>query len=111
MSKTSFEPLIDLEVKDIFLSGKQLGDMVISAKNSAQPNIFDINAKILSSEFLGKNQLEVTGTIDNNTTSPTLNLTADLQEFNLGFVQAFVTNIFSNFRGKATGVVSINGPE
>ena len=110
MSKTSFEPLIDLEVKDIFLSGKQLVDMVISAKNSAQPNIFDINAKILSSEFLGKNQLEVTGTIDNNTTSPTLNLTADLQEFNLGFVQAFVTNIFSNFRGKATGVVSINGP-
>jgi len=110
MTKTNFEPLVDLEVKDIFLSGNNMGNMIVSAKNSSVPNVFDINAKITSSEFLGKNQLEVTGTVDNNTSSPTLNLSANLQEFNLGFVQAFVKNIFSNFRGKASGVVAINGP-
>ncbi len=109
MTKTNFEPLVDLEVKDIFLSGKEMGDMLVSAKNSAEPNVYDINAKITSSGFLGKNQLEVTGTVD-NTTSPKLDLSANLQEFDLGFVQAFVTGIFTNFRGKATGLVSINGP-
>lgn len=110
MSKTFFEPLVDLEVKDIFLSGKNMGNMIISAKNSSTANVYDVNAKILSSDLLGKNQLEVSGTIDNNTKSPTLNLSADLQEFNLGFVQAFVNGIFSNFRGKASGIVAINGP-
>lgn len=110
MTKTNFEPLIDLEVKDIFLSGNNMGNMIVSANNSSVPNVFDINAKITSSEFLGKNQLEVTGTVDNNMPSPNLDLSANLQDFNLGFVQAFVKGIFSNFRGKATGIVSINGP-
>ena len=110
MTKTNFEPLVDLEVKDIFLSGNNMGNMIVSAKNSTVPNVFDINAKITSSEFLGKNQLEVTGTVDNNATSPKLDLSANLQDFNLAFVQAFVQGIFSNFRGKASGIVSINGP-
>lgn len=110
MTKTNFEPLVDLEVKDIFLSGNNMGNMIVSAKNSSVANVFDINAEISSSEFLGKNQLEITGTVDNNTASPTLNLSANLQDFNLGFVQGFVTSIFSNFRGKASGIVSINGP-
>lgn len=110
MDKTNLVPLIDLEIKDIFLSGKNMGNMIISAKNSSVSNVYDINTKIVSSDLLGKNQLEITGTIDNNTKSPTLNLSADLQDFNLGFVQAFVNGIFSNFRGKASGIVTINGP-
>ena len=110
MTKTYFEPLVDLEVEDIFLSGNEMGDMLVSAKNSSVPNVYDINAMISSSDFLGKNQLEVKGTVDNNATSPKLDLSANLQDFNLAFVQAFVQGIFSNFRGKASGVVAINGP-
>ena len=110
MDKTNLEPLIDLSVKDIFLNGKSMGEMIVSAKNSELPNIYDINAKIASSELLGKNHLELVGTVNNNTPSPVLDLKADLNDFDLGFVQAFVNGIFSNFRGKATGMVAINGP-
>ena len=110
MDKTNFEPLIDLTVKDIILNGKNMGEMIVSAKNSTLPNIYDIDAKIVSSDFLGKNHLELAGTVNNNTPSPTLDMKADLNDFDLAFVQAFVNGIFSNFRGKATGLVSINGP-
>lgn len=108
--KTNFEPLIDLSVKDIFLNGKSMGEMTVSAKNSTEHNVYDIDAKIASSELLGKNHLELLGTVNNNTASPTLDLKANLNDFDLAFVQAFVSGVFSNFRGKASGLVSINGP-
>ncbi len=66
--------------------------------------------KLFLRDFLGKNHLELAGTVNNNTPSPTLDMKADLNDFDLAFVQAFVNGIFSNFRGKATGLVSINGP-
>ncbi|GGP04329.1 DUF490 domain-containing protein [Cloacibacterium rupense] len=110
MDKTNLEPLMDLSVKDIILNGKNMGEMTISAKNSDVPNVYDVNAKIASSDLLGKNHLELAGTVNNNTPSPILDLTADLNEFDLSFVQAFVNGIFSNFRGKASGLVAISGP-
>jgi hypothetical protein len=51
MDKTNLEPLIDLSVKDIILNGKNMGEMIVSAKNSELPNIYDINAKIVLLNF------------------------------------------------------------
>lgn len=110
MNQSILEPIVDLKINEISLNGREMGNMVISAQNSSVPNVIDVNAKVISSGLLGKNQLELTGTIDNNTKSPNLNLSANLNDFDLGFVQVFVTNIFSNFRGKASGMIAINGP-
>lgn len=110
MSKSNLEPLIDLSVDDIFLNGKDMGDLVVSAVNSERPNVYNIDAKIASSDLLGKNHLELMGTVDNNTPSPILDLKANLNDFDLSFVQAFVNGIFSNFRGKASGMLVVNGP-
>ena len=109
MNKSLLEPLIDLEVENIFLNRRAMGKMEIKAQNTSTPNVFDINARMVSPDLFKKNPIELTGTIDNNTSSPALNLQADLNDFDLAFVQVFVNDIFSNFRGKATGKVDLKG--
>ncbi len=109
-SDSHLQPLIDLKVDNMAMGNKDLGDLIISAKNSATANIYDIEAKIISAGFLGNNNLHVLGTVDNNTKSPTLNIKAEMNDFDIAFAQQFVTGIFSNMRGKANGILSINGP-
>ena len=109
-SGENLEPLIDLNVENIFMNGKGMGNLETKITKSEKPNVFDVSIQALSSEFLGKNTLDVTGTIDNNLASPVLNLDAKMNEFDLGFAQQFVKEIFGNLRGKATGDLKISGP-
>lgn len=109
MNQNNLEPIIDLNVDNILMNGKAMGNLVINAKNSSTPNVFDIDAKIISSEIIGNNSLHVTGTINNNTKSPTLDIAADMNDFDLAFTQQFVSGVFSNMRGKANGVLKITG--
>jgi hypothetical protein len=108
-SGTNLEPLVDLTVNDIFMNGKAMGNLDANITKSEKPNVFDVSIKALSSEFLGQNTLDVTGTIDNNPSSPVLDVNAKMNEFDLAFAQQFVKEIFGNFRGKATGDLKISG--
>jgi hypothetical protein len=83
MDKTNFEPLIDLTVKDIILNGKNMGEMIVSAKNSTYQIFMILMLKLFLLNFLGKNHLELVGTVNNNTPSPTLDMKADLNDFDL----------------------------
>jgi len=109
-SGNNLEPLVDLDVNDIFMNGKAMGNLETKITKSEKPNVFDVSIQALSSEFLGKNTLDVTGTIDNNPSSPVLDVDAKMNEFDLAFAQQFVKEIFGNFRGKATGDLKISGP-
>lgn len=109
-SANNLEPLVDLDVSDIFMNGKAMGNLETKITKSEKPNVFDVSIQALSSEFLGKNTLDVTGTIDNNPSSPVLDVDAKMNEFDLAFAQQFVKEIFGNFRGKATGDLKISGP-
>ncbi|MGC4128978.1 MAG: translocation/assembly module TamB [Bergeyella sp.] len=109
-NKNALEPLIDLKVDDIMMNNEDLGNLIISAKNSTAPNVYDIDAKLMSAGLIGDNNLNLTGTVDNNTPSPTLDLTAEMRDFDLAFSQQFVNQVFSNMRGKATGDLKISGP-
>lgn len=108
-SGTNLEPLVDLDVNDIFMNGKAMGNLETKITKSEKPNVFDVSIQALSSEFLGKNTLDVSGTIDNNPASPVLDVNAKMNEFDLAFAQQFVKEIFGNFRGKATGDLKISG--
>ncbi len=66
-------------------------------------------SKYIPQEALGGNSLDVTGTVNNNTASPDIDLTAQMRDFDLSFTQQFVQSIFGNLRGKATGDLKING--
>lgn len=109
MNKENLEPIIDLKISDILMNGKEMGDFVINAQNSQQTNIYDIYAEINSPNVLSDNNLELKGTIDNNSKTPVVDLTTNLKDFNLEFAQEFVKMVFGNFRGKANGEVKISG--
>lgn len=109
MNQSNLEPLIDLDISQIFMNGKDMGNVIISAKKSARANVFDVEAKVVSAGIIGGNNLFLSGTIDNNTASPTVDLDAKLDEFDLAFAQEFVKGIFGNLRGKASGDLTISG--
>ncbi len=109
MDQNNLEPLIDLNVTDILMNGKDMGNVVISAKKSEVPNVFDVEARVISAGIIGDNNLLLSGTINNNTSSPTLDLVADMKEFDLAFTQEFVKGVFGNVRGKASGELKISG--
>lgn len=110
MNQNNLEPVIDLDITDILMNGKDMGNVIIAVKKSNTPNVFDVDAKVVSSGIIGDNNLHLTGTINNNTSSPTLNLTAEMREFDLAFAQEFVKEVFGNLRGKASGDLVISGP-
>ena len=108
MDKNSMQPLVDLTVNDILMNGKQMGNVLLQAKNSGTPNVFTVSGTV-SSGIFGSSSLDLSGTINNNTAKPTLNLDADMKEFDLAFAGEFVKSVFTNFRGKATGKLKISG--
>ena len=107
--QNTLEPIIDLDVKNILMNGKDMGNVVIEIKKSAVPNVFDVQAKIVSAGIIGNNNLILLGTINNNTASPTVDLSADMNDFDLQFAQEFVKGVFGNLRGKASGILKITG--
>lgn len=109
MDKSTLQPLIDLTVDDIMMNGNDMGNLTISAVNGMSLNVYDVDVKVASAGIIGNNNLHLTGTVNNNTPSPTIDLVAQLEEFNLAFTQQFVQTIFGNLRGKATGDLKITG--
>ncbi|ANF49773.1 hypothetical protein A0O34_04105 [Chryseobacterium glaciei] len=109
MDKSTLQPLVDLTVDDIMMNGNDMGDLTISATNGFSLNVYDVDIKVTSAGVLGGNNLDLTGTVNNNTSSPTIDLTAQMREFDVAFAQQFVKSVFGNLRGKATGDLKISG--
>ena len=109
MNRNNLQPLIDLNITDIMMNGNDMGNVVISAKQSTVPNVFDVEARVVSAGIIGNNSLFLSGTINNNTSSPTMDVTANLNDFDLAFAQEFVKGVFGNLRGKASGDLKISG--
>ncbi|WP_068939685.1 translocation/assembly module TamB domain-containing protein [Chryseobacterium timonianum] len=109
MDKSTLQPLVDLNVDDIKMNGNDMGAISISATNGFSLNVYDIDVKVHSAGVLGNNSLNLTGTVNNNSASPDIDLTAEMRDFDLSFTQQFVQSIFGNLRGKATGDLKING--
>lgn len=109
MDQNTLQPLVDLTVDDIMMNGNDMGDITITATNSFSLNVYDVDVKVASAGIIGNNNLHLTGTVNNNSSTPTIDLNAELDEFDLSFTQQFVQTIFGNMRGKATGDLKING--
>ena len=103
-------PLVNLQVKDIYMQDRSLGNINLVIKDTGVANIYSVDGRVESAGIIGKNSLEVTGTVNNNTESPTLDIKADMDDFDLAFSNQFVKGVFSNIRGKANGILNITGP-
>lgn len=109
MDQSTLQPLVDVTIDNIMMNGKEMGDITVSAVNGMSLNMYDVDVKVASAKFLGNDDLHLTGTINNNTKSPRIDLVAKLRDFDIAFSQQFVKTIFGNLRGKATGDLNING--
>ncbi|MXS70596.1 translocation/assembly module TamB [Flavobacteriaceae bacterium W22] len=109
MDQNTLQPLVDLTVDNIMMNGNDMGDVTISAVNGFSLNVYDVDVRVASAGVLGGNNLHLTGTVNNNTSSPTIDFNTELRDFDLSFTQQFVQSIFGNLRGKATGDLKING--
>lgn len=109
MDKSTLQPLVDLTVDDIMMNGNDMGDLTISAVNGFSLNVYDVDVNLTSAGVIGGNNLHLTGTVNNNTPSPTIDLVTEMRDFDLAFTQQFVQTIFGNLRGKATGDLKITG--
>ncbi len=109
MDKSTLQPLVDMTIDDIEMNGNDMGNITISATNGFSLNVYDIDIKVTSAGVIGNNNLSVIGTINNNTASPTIDLTAEMRDFDVAFAQQFVHTVFGNLRGKATGDLKVTG--
>lgn len=109
MNESRLEPIVDLRVDDIMMNDEEMGSLIVNVQSSSVPNVFDVDASIQSAGMLGNNNLHLTGTINNNTSSPSFDLLAEMRDFDVSFGQQFVKNVFGNLRGKATGDLKIAG--
>jgi hypothetical protein len=109
MDKSTLQPLVDMTIDDIMMNGNDMGDITISATNGFSLNVYDVDIKVNSAGVIGNNSLHVTGTVNNNNASPTIDLTAEMRDFDVAFAQQFVKTIFGNLRGKATGDLKVTG--
>ncbi len=109
-NKEIIKPIIALNVQDILMNKQDLGNFNLEIKDSSNPNIFEVNGRLTSAGILGNNKLQIGGTINYNTPSPTLDVKSKLDDFDIGFAQQFVGSVFSKMRGKATGDLNISGP-
>lgn len=107
--KHHLTPLVNLTVEDIKMNKEDLGNFTFTVKDSSQPNVFEVDGRLASAGIIGNNKLHLTGTINTETTSPTLDISTELDDFDIGFAQQFVNSVFSKMRGKATGVLKIGG--
>jgi len=110
MNQEILQPIVDVRIDDIKMNGEEVGNLKLIAENSDRANVFDVSAILNSQKIFGDNILQLSGTIDNNTPSPTLDLNTEFNDFDVAFAGSFVEEIFSNFRGKATGNIEIKGP-
>lgn len=110
MKNGVLQPLLNLNVSGITMNGELLGDVLVEAKNSETANVFDLSARVASSQILGGNSLVLQGTYDNRSAQGLVNVKADLNDFDLRFANQFVAGVFSNLRGKANGTLTLSGP-
>lgn len=109
MKNGELKPLATLNIEGIAMDTDVLGNLVAEVRNSEKENVFDINAKVVSSGFLGANSLTLSGVLDNSKEKTALDIKADLNDFDLKFANQFVKGIFSNLRGMASGELGLSG--
>ncbi|MDR3272488.1 MAG: translocation/assembly module TamB [Flavobacteriaceae bacterium] len=102
-----FSPLVDITIDSVSFNNQPLGNLALNASYDLEQDRYIIDSKLTYQE---KNNLLAKGTITNKAgKSPQIDLTLSADKFNIAPIGTFLQGIFSNFRGTATGEVTIAG--
>lgn len=105
-SNNSLRPIADIVVDSIYLKEQYVGRFVADAEYSVGDNLFNINGSLDRNEI---NTLILTGAIDNKGEKPQLDLLANFDDFNVNLMDAFLSDILSQWKGEISGEVAVKG--
>lgn len=106
-TKDQLKPLMELKVNDLGLNKFLLGDLNVNGVYNSKQNVFDLE---LSMEQQQVQVLYANGFIDNKPKTPEINMAASLDDFDMKFLNSFLSAAMSNVRGKVSGDVRFSGP-
>ena len=101
-----YQPTADLEIKDLVLNDKALGNLDLNIKGNDDFSKFDIDSKIENDNlksFSAKGNLQI---VDESTL---IDLDLNFQRFNLGILSNLGGEVLSNIRGFASGTANLSG--
>jgi len=107
VDKENIYPIANLRVENIKMNDIEIGNFAINSNISDIPNVYYLNASIKSFKQLDRNNLYITGIIDNNSINKKLNFNTSLNNFDISFLENFLGTTLSNLRGKTTGSVNV----
>jgi len=100
------KPTLAMKIDQLKLNDFELGNLSLNGGYNNVQNVFDVE---LSLDQGLVQSLYLNGFIDNNPETPELNVVANFDEFNVGFVEGFLSTVFSNMRGTISGEVQFDG--
>ena len=100
------KPTLAMTIDKLKLNEYDLGNLTLNGGYNNIQNVFDVE---LSLDQGLVQSLYLNGYIDNNPETPELNIVANFDEFNIGFVEGFLSSVFGNMRGTISGEVNFDG--
>lgn len=104
--KEIYQPLSDITIKDFSFNKLHLGDFGLKIKGDESLKKFDVNASIIN-DYVEKFYMRGNVGIEQNSTN--LNLDVGLDNFTLAPLTPFLSSVFKDIRGNASGRITILG--
>lgn len=105
-NKDIYHPLSNITIKDFAFNNILLGDFDLNIKGDDRLKKFDVNASIVN-DFVERFYVRGDIAIEQNATK--LNLDAGLDNFTLAPLTPFLSSVFKDIRGNASGRVTVLG--
>ena len=106
-TKQKLEPKLETNIKGLSVNKFLLGDLTLNGGYNVADNIFNFNLSLLRENI---ESLIASGDIINKPTGPELDVFANLDDFEVNFLEGFLGSVFTNIRGTLSGDASIKGP-
>lgn len=105
-SGKELKPIANVLIDSIYIKDKYVGKFSTNAKYDIENNEFEITGSLDRHEV---NSLYITGVIDNKGEKPQVDLLANFDDFNVNLMDAFLSDILSQWKGGISGDVAIKG--
>lgn len=102
----TFDPSTDLTISDLAINDVQLGLFELLIQGNETLEDFDIQSAIVNN---GKRHFYIDGGLKLSGNNSSLNAEIGLDELDMKIIAPFLTSIFTDLRGEATGTLQVGG--
>lgn len=106
-TKEKLEPTLQTKIDGLTLNEFLLGDLNLNGGYNISDNIFNFDLSLMKENI---ESVKANGDIINKKTGPEIDIYANLDDFQMDFLEGFLSTVFTNIRGTMSGDVHIDGP-